>query len=88
MTLGTLEKKRKQLIFRSGHRGMKEMDLIMGSFAAKYIQTFTPEEIEQYEVLLDVSDPDLYNWYLQKEEIPEQHRHGVSELFLAHKVMN
>lgn len=86
MTLETLEKKRKQLIFRSGHRGMKEMDLIMGSFANKYIQTFTPEEIEQYEIFLDVSDPDLYNWYLRKEEISEKHKHGVSDLFLKHKI--
>ena len=87
MTLETLEKKRKQLIFRSGHRGMKEMDIIMGSFAAKYIPTFTAEEIELYETLLDVSDPDLYNWYLQKEELPENQRNNVSDLFLQHKVV-
>ena len=66
----TEENKRKRLIFRSEHRGTKEMDLLMGSFARKYVSEFTIEELAQYEALLQNNDPDLYNWITGKEEAP------------------
>lgn len=65
-----LENKRKQLIFRSGHRGTKEMDLLLGSFAQKHVPDFTEDELEEYAELLNESDPDLYNWMTGQEEAP------------------
>lgn len=67
----TLENKRKRLIFRSGHRGTKEMDLIMGGFAKAHVPDFTAQELAEYDDLLCNNDPDLYNWITQKEEPPQ-----------------
>ena len=81
-----LEKKRKQLTFRSWHRGTKEMDIIMGSFADKYLPSFSAEELDRYESILQHSDPDLYNWLSGKEQTPANLIDDVFEKLLNHDV--
>jgi len=80
-----IENRRKRLIFRSGHRGTKEMDLIMGSFAAQYVPGFSESELGLYEDILQFSDPDLYNWITGREEAPANVSNDVLEKLLAHK---
>ena len=70
MSLAEIENTRKRLIFRSWHRGTKEMDLMMGRFADAHVPTFTEEDLNQYEEILSYSDPDLYNWISGREETP------------------
>ncbi len=67
----TIENKRKRLIFRSDHRGTKEMDIIMGRFAKKYVPEMSEAELAEYDELLTHNDPDLYNWITEKEVPPE-----------------
>ena len=67
----TIENKRKRLIFRADHRGTKEMDLLLGSFAKKYVPEFDEQELAEFDQLLSHNDPDLYNWITGKEEVPE-----------------
>ncbi len=81
----TLENKRKRLIFRSDHRGTKEMDLIMGSFAKKHVPEFSEDQLAQYEELLLCNDPDLYNWLTKKEEPEDSIQGDVFEKLKAHK---
>ncbi len=80
-----IETKRKRLIFRSAHRGTKEMDLILGSFADKNLQGFSEEELEQYEEILQQNDPDLYNWITGKQETPANVVSDVFNLLKSHK---
>jgi antitoxin CptB len=54
-----LDARRRKLLFRSWHRGMREMDLILGTFADAEIGALTAEEIDQYEGLLDIPDTDF-----------------------------
>jgi len=77
--------RRKKLIFRSWHRGTREMDLIMGSFADTYLREFSDEECDQYEAILEYSDPDLYNWYTGKEDVPANLVTSVLDKFVKHK---
>ena len=65
-----METTRKKLIYRSYHRGTKEMDLIMGRFADAFIPTCSDDELKAYEDLLHENDPDLYNWITGREEVP------------------
>lgn len=81
----TTENKRKRLIFRSEHRGMKEMDLIMGTFARKHVPDFSEDELTQYDELLKENDPNLYNWITGKEEPPAN---VASDLFEKLKTHN
>lgn len=79
-----IHNKRKQLIFRSWHRGTREMDLIMGSFADKYVLDFTPEELEVYDAVLEIPDPDLYDWVSGRKKPPANQLNPVLEKFIAH----
>ncbi|MCB1650532.1 MAG: succinate dehydrogenase assembly factor 2 [Alphaproteobacteria bacterium] len=83
-----LENKRKRLIFRSGHRGTKEMDLIMETFAKKYVPGFDEAELALYEEILLHSDPDLYNWITGKESPPANYINGVLEKLLKHQFVS
>lgn len=38
------------------------MDQIMGSFANDYVPRFSEAELDQYEEVLQNSDPELYDW--------------------------
>lgn len=83
-TIEDMETARKRLVFRSWHRGTKEMDLILGTFANKYAESFSEEEIAQYTAILKISDPDLYNWIIGKEKPPANAMTPVLEKLLKH----
>lgn len=61
------------------------MDLIMGSFADKYIPEFGPEELDYYEEVLQNSDPDLYDWISGRCEVPANLINPVLEKLLTHQ---
>ena len=85
MSLEELENKRKRMIFRSEHRGTKEMDLLMGSFAKKFVPAFDENEIAEYEELLMNNDPDLYNWITGQEATPANIDSDLFKKLKAHK---
>ena len=82
----TIENKRKRLIFRSEHRGTKEMDIVMGSFARKNVPDFSEEELSLFDTILQENDPDLYNWLTRKEQVPSEKMNAVFEKLLDHKI--
>ncbi|MCB1681355.1 MAG: succinate dehydrogenase assembly factor 2 [Alphaproteobacteria bacterium] len=81
-----LDKRRKRLIFRSWHRGTKEMDIILGTFADIQVLGFTESDLEAFERILGYSDPDLYDWISGKKEPPANIRDNVFEKLMNHKV--
>lgn len=82
----TIENWRKRLIFRSNHRGTKEMDLVMGSFAGQNIADFDGKQLQEYEDILSENDPNLYNWITGAEEAPKSMTSlGVFQLLQSHK---
>jgi len=80
-----LDDRRKRLRFRSWHRGTREMDLLMGSFADAHVMGFGPAELDAYEAMLELSDPDLYDWYAGREPVPADADGPVMRLFLKHR---
>ena len=59
---------KKQIIYRSTHRGTKEMDLLLGSFVKKNIDKFSESEINQLEKLLEIDDEIIQKWYFEKNQ--------------------
>jgi len=86
MTLEDTENKRKRLIFRSWHRGTREMDLIMGTFADQNLAGFDENALEQYEHILQMPDPDIYNWVSGREAAPANTITPVMQKLLDHHV--
>ena len=87
MSLESLTNKRKRLIFRSEHRGTKEMDLLLGSFARRHIESFCEHELELYDAILQENDPNLYNWITGKEEVPANINNAVFERLKRHTLI-
>ena len=57
---------KKQIIYRSMHRGIKEMDLLLGSFVKKYINKLNDTELKDLAKLLFFDDEIIYKWYIEK----------------------
>jgi antitoxin CptB len=80
-----LDTRRKRLLFRSWHRGIKEADLLLGSFAERHLAGFTPEQVDRYEVLLGADDSDLLAWIAGRLAPPSERESDVLRLLLGFK---
>ena len=71
-----LDLRRRKLLFRAWHRGMREMDLIMGRFAdAAYRRRLSDAELDEFERLIDVPDRDLLAWVTGEQPVAAGLRH-------------
>ncbi len=68
------ETMRKRLLWRAKHRGIKEMDLIAGGFAAARLPTMNQDDLADLEVLLELADHDLLSWATKQNDVPENLR--------------
>ena len=75
-------RRKKRLRFRSWHRGTKEMDLLLGRFADARLAVLGDAQLDDYEALLSVSDPDLYNWISGLEPVPDDRTSPVLKLII------
>jgi antitoxin CptB len=68
-----LDDRRRRLLFRSWHRGTREMDLIMGRFADAHIGALGDAELDAFERLADVPEPELYAWITGDQPVAPEH---------------
>jgi antitoxin CptB len=65
-----LSARQKRILFRSWHRGMREVDLLLGRFANAEIGNLCDRDLEDYELLLDAPDRDIFSWLTGEAETP------------------
>jgi antitoxin CptB len=68
-----LDARRRRLLFRAWHRGMREVDLITGRFADAHIASLSETEVDDFERLMDVAEPDLLAWVMGSAAPPPDH---------------
>jgi len=78
-----LDIRRKRLLFRAWHRGTREADLILGSFAESHLASFGEPQLEQFEALLEIPDAELFDWLNRRTMPSPEHDHDVTRLLLA-----
>jgi succinate dehydrogenase flavin-adding protein (antitoxin of CptAB toxin-antitoxin module) len=66
----TDEARRKRMIYRSKQRGWLEADLLMGSWASKFVPGLSDKELDEYELLLKEETIDIYNYISAKDPLP------------------
>jgi antitoxin CptB len=76
----SLDTTRRKLAFRAWHRGTREADLLIGSFADRHLPEFGAEELGQFERLLTENDPDIYDWMTGRQSVPPDHENRVTAL--------
>ena len=67
-----LDARRRRLLFRAWHRGMREIDLLTGRFADAHIAHLSEAEIDEFERLMDVPEPDLLAWVMGSVATPAE----------------
>ena len=72
MTAETVEIRRKRLKYRSQHRGTKELDLLLGRFAADRLDTLDPAQVDRFEALLELPSPLVYAWVTGQGDPPPE----------------
>ncbi|MEO1065785.1 MAG: succinate dehydrogenase assembly factor 2 [Pseudomonadota bacterium] len=78
-----LEPRRKKLLFRAWHRGIKEMDIILGTFADAHLPTMSDDDLATFESLMDVPDRELFKWISGEAETPPNHRSGLLDRIVS-----
>jgi antitoxin CptB len=77
------EARRRRIVFRSRHRGMLEMDLIMGRFIDAEIASLSESELDDVEALLEAPDRDVFSWATGEAEPPERYNTPVFRKIVA-----
>lgn len=65
-----LSSRQRKALYRAWHRGMRETDLILGSFADREISALDETELAQFEQLLDQTDADILKWATGEAPVP------------------
>ena len=75
--------RRKRLFYRAWHRGTREADLILGSFAEAHLPEFDEPQLDRFEALLEVPDAELFDWINGRAAPPPKHNTDVTRLLLT-----
>ncbi len=65
--------RRKRLLWRATHRGIREMDLILGGFVTRNLDGFTEMDMDELERIMDIPDQDMLSWATKQTPVPPQH---------------
>ena len=67
-----LDARRRRAKFRAWHRGMKEMDILLGNYADAHAGAMSADEIREFEAMLEVLDRDLFKWFTGEGPVPAE----------------
>ena len=81
-----LEILRKKLIYRAGHRGTKEMDILLGTFVDKHINNLDENLLYELDKFLDYEDEAILNFYQYNIITKKIDQNKISKLFKEFKI--
>ena len=67
-----LDVRRKRATWRAHHRGTKEMDWLLGRYADAKLADMGSNDLDSFERLLALPDPDLNQWILDPALIADR----------------
>jgi len=70
---------RKKLLFRSCHRGTKEMDILLGDFFKGNSNLLNEKELLEFKSLLMITDKALSDWLIMDQNDPEIEKINISK---------
>lgn len=73
-TSADLDPRRRRILYRCWHRGIREMDLVFGQFAEAEIAGLPDEALDELETIMAEEDNDLVKWITGEKPVPEQFR--------------
>ncbi|WP_306119385.1 MULTISPECIES: succinate dehydrogenase assembly factor 2 [unclassified Roseitalea] len=80
----SLDHRRRRARFRAWHRGMKEMDLILGGYADAHVAAMDAQALAEFEALMEILDRDLVKWFTGESPVPAAHDTALFRAICAH----
>ncbi|CAH4033509.1 unnamed protein product [Pieris brassicae] len=82
----TLEKRKARLHYQSRKRGMLENDLLLSTFAKKYLDGFSEKQTILYDRLINSpsNDWDIFYWIVEKQPTPKEFDNEIMDLLKKH----
>jgi antitoxin CptB len=77
--------RRKRLLWRATHRGIKEMDLILGGFVMRNLEQFSTVELGELEAIMEIPDQEMLSWATRQEPVPARHQTALLARILDYK---
>ena len=78
-----LDPRRRRILYQSWHRGMREMDIILGKFADALLPTLDDVELAEFERLMEEPDRDVLMWLTGEAPTPAAFRTAFFERLKA-----
>lgn len=78
-----LDPRRRRALYQAWHRGMREMDILLGKFADAKLAQLTDAEMDEFEHLLNAIDRDLLSWLTGEVPLPADYDTGVMGKLMA-----
>ena len=82
-TIDGLDPRRRRARFRAWHRGMREMDIILGGFADARTDGMADHDLADFEALMEIPDPTLFDWIAGRAEPAPQYRTALLAAIVA-----
>lgn len=79
-----LDALRRKLLWRATHRGLKELDLVLGGFAKAHVGNLKARELDEFSEIVALPDNDLFAWLMRETPAPIE-RWPLLARVLAHK---
>lgn len=78
-----LDPRRRRALFRAWHRGMREMDILLGRFADAELARLSDTEMDEFEEILEAIDRDLLAWLTGEAPLPGEFDRPVMRKLMA-----
>ena len=78
-----LNPRQRRVLFRCWHRGMREVDLLLGQFADARIDQLSEIELDQLENFMEAQDADIFSWFAGSKPVDPQYDAPIFEVIKA-----
>jgi len=84
-TSADLDPRRRRILFRAWHRGLREMDLVFGQFTDAEIGTLPDSDLDELETIMAEEDNDLIKWIIGERPVPDHFRTPLFERIASYR---
>lgn len=84
-TSADLDPRRRRILFRAWHRGIREMDLVFGQFADSELAALAETDLDELEAIMAEEDNDLVKWIIGERPVPQHYRTPLFERIASYR---
>ena len=79
----SLDPRRKRIVWRATHRGIREMDFVVGTFVKERVADADEAVLTELERILEIPDQDLMAWMAGALSVPAEQDSGLLQEMLS-----